>query len=247
MDITVVLTLMIICILSVLLYSLLRKILLPLANSGKSESGPTIVDMNIIQNNKDIVNYYIDSSIYETLFYYLNKDLKFDENSVIKIQAKFKYRDCVRNLMRPNVFYSGQLFKNIFIQRVYLLFISETPQYIKDLIFTFNSGYTYDNYYDKKKQPSIQPYVLNYIDRQIGRMFMDISGIEELAFRSNNLGSSEIDSIANELDSKEYAKICSFIYNIKEEVIENKNSSEKLNKKENSENESLVKGNQSGK
>lgn len=178
------------------------------------------ISMEFLESNKDLVAKYIDKSFNETLFYYLNKDLTFDDNSVVKIQSKYKYRECIRNLMRPNVYYSNITFKNAFIQRVYLIFVSQTPSYIKDLIFTFDSGFTYDNYFDKKKTPSIQPFVFDYIDKKINRSFLEITKLEEDMFKSTNVNSIEIDKMANIIDSKEYAKLCSFIYNIDDEEIE---------------------------
>lgn len=179
------------------------------------------IDINILDSNRDLVSKYIDKSFNETLFYYLNKDLTFDDNSVVKIQSKYKYRECIRNLMRPNVYYSNITFKNAFIQRVYLLFVSQTPKYVKDLIFSFDSGFTYDNYFDKKKKPSIQPFVFDYIDKKINKSFLEITKLEEDMFASTNVNSIEIDKMANVIDSKEYAKLCSFIYNIDDEEIEN--------------------------
>lgn len=171
------------------------------------------VDINIIENNKQVVNLFLDKLYNETLFYYLNKEITFDEESVVKIQGKFKYRNCIRNLIRPNVLYSGSSFKNIFIQRICLLFISTVPSNIKNLIYSFDSGYTLDNYWDKKKTRSIQPYIIDYINKKINNSFLELTKNEEEAFTTTKTG-AEVDKLMDNLDNQEYAKLCSFIYNI---------------------------------
>lgn len=188
----------------------------------KKSDENVIIPINIetLETNKQLVDTFINKYFNETLFYYLNKEITFDDNSIVKIQAKFKYRDCIRNLMRPNVYYANLPFKNVFIQRIYFNFISQTPKNIKNLIFSFESGFTVDNYWEKKKKPSIQPYIIDYIDKKINKCFLEITRDEEIAFKSTNIDSVEIDKLANEIDSREYAKLCLFIYNLDDEVSE---------------------------
>lgn len=208
-----------------------------MASKGRYSTTPSEIDLNRILQNQTIVEYFINKYYYETLFYYLNKDITFDDNSVVKIQAKYKYRDCIRNLMRPNVFYGNLVFKNTFIQRIYLLFVTQVPNDIKSLIYSYNSGYTIDNYWNKKKEPSIQPYVFDYINKKLNKTFLELTQEEEIAFRNANIGSEQIDKYMNELDSRKYANLCSIIYNINdisedsvEKVTENEKSESKTDK-----------------
>lgn len=198
----------------VLFMVLKNKIVNIFLKQGTDSTNPQEIDLNQILEYKNTVNYFIDKYYFETLFYYLNKEITFDENSTVKIQGKFKYRTCIRNLIRPNVYYGNLPFKNTFIQRVYLLFVTQVPESIKKLIYTFNSGYTIDNYWDKKRKPTIQNYIFDYVNKKINKSFLEITKDEELAFKNTNIGSTEIDKYMNELDSKEYANLCSIIYNI---------------------------------
>lgn len=110
-----------------------------------------IVSLEQINTFKEIVDSYIDRYFHETLFYYLNKEIKFDDNSSISMQKKFNYRECIRNLIRPDVKLDGFTFKQVFTQRIYLYFLSETPKNIKDLIYAFHSGYDINNYWIDEK------------------------------------------------------------------------------------------------
>lgn len=206
---------LIVFVLILVLFSILKNKLMKLIGlQGRDSITPQEIDLNQILQNQNTVNYFIDKYYYETLFYYLNKEITFDSNSVVKIQAKFKYRTCIRNLMRPNVYYGNLPFKNTFIQRIYFTFVTQVPEDIKQLIYTFNSGYTIDNYWDKKRKPSIQNYIVDYVNKKINREFLEITKDEELAFKNTNIGSEEIDKSMDKLDSKEYANLCSIIYNI---------------------------------
>lgn len=208
MNISLVISSIITCIIGFILGILFTK-----HSKNNENNSNSLVDINIIDNNKQVVNLFLDKLYNETLFYYLNKEITFDEMSIVKIQGKFKYRNCIRNLIRPNVIYSGSSFKNVFIQRICLLFISTIPNNIKNLIYSFDSGYTLDNYWDKKKTRSIQPYIIDYINKKINYSFLELTKNEEEAFITTKTG-AEVDKLMDDLDNKEYAKLCSFIYNI---------------------------------
>lgn len=174
-----------------------------------------IDSLDQIENYKEIVDSYIDNFFHETLFYYLNKELTFDENSSVRIQKKFSYRECIRNLIRPDVKLDGNIFKYVFTQRVYLYFISETPKNIKNLIYCFHSGYDINNFWDKKKTKSISNYVIDHVDKMINRYFYEITKYEEEIF--NNIDSkntNEMDVELKHMDADFYSKLCLFIYNL---------------------------------
>ena len=191
--------------------------LLSLKTKNGSEVNIKVESLNQLQVYKEIVNSYIDKYFNETLFYYLNKEITFDENSSVKIQRKFNYRECIRNLMRPDVKLDGFRFKEVFIQRIYLYFIAETPRNIKNLIYSFHSGYDFDNFFEKKREnPSASKYVIDYIDKMINQYFYEITKNEEMVFGniSNSGDTSEMDKRLKDIDTTFYSKLCSVIYNL---------------------------------
>ena len=221
--------------------SLLISITTLLSLKKKKDSGTNIKieSLNQLQVYKEIVNSYIDKYFNETLFYYLNKEITFDDNSSVKIQRKFNYRECIRNLMRPDVKLDGFRFKEVFIQRIYLYFIAETPKNIKNLIYSFHSDYDFDNFFDKKKEnPSVSKYVIDYIDKMINQYFYEITKKEEIVFGNigNSGDTSDMDKRLKDIDSAFYSKLCSVIYNLnvihEENDIQNEEQYDKSKKPE---------------
>ena len=220
-----------------LLISIMTSISLNKKND--SETNIKIESLNQLQVYKEIVNSYIDKYFNETLFYYLNKEITFDDNSSVKIQRKFNYRECIRNLMRPDVKLDGFRFKEVFIQRIYLYFIAETPKNIKNLIFSFHSGYDFDNFFEEKKEkPSVSKYVIEYIDKMINQYFYEITKNEEVVFGNigNSGDTSEMDKRLKDIDNIFYSKLCSVIYNLNvihgENDIQNEEQYDKSKKPE---------------
>ena len=216
MNITTIGIIIIVCtsIIS-LLISIMTSI--SLSKKNNSETNIKIESLNQLQVYKEIVNSYIDKYFNETLFYYLNKEITFDDNSSVKIQRKFNYRECIRNLMRPDVKLDGLRFKEVFTQRVYLYFIAETPKNIKNLIYSFHSGYDINNFFDKdKEKPSVSKYVIDRIDKMINQHFYEITKNEEMVFGniSNSGDTSEMDKRLKDIDTTFYSKLCSVIYNL---------------------------------
>lgn len=220
-----------------LLISIMTSISLNKKNN--SETNIKIESLNQLQVYKEIVNSYIDKYFNETLFYYLNKEITFDDNSSVKIQRKFNYRECIRNLMRPDVKLDGFRFKEVFIQRIYLYFIAETPKNIKNLIFSFHSGYDFDNFFEEKREkPSVSKYVIEYIDKMINQYFYEITKNEEVVFGNigNSGDTSEMDKRLKDIDNIFYSKLCSVIYNLNvihgENDIQNEEQYDKSKKPE---------------
>lgn len=210
-----------------------------LSKKNNSETNIKIESLNQLQVYKEIVNSYIDKYFNETLFYYLNKEVTFDDNSSVKIQRKFNYRECIRNLMRPDVKLDGFRFKEVFIQRIYLYFIAETPKNIKNLIFSFHSGYDFDNFFEEKREkPSVSKYVIEYIDKMINQYFYEITKNEEVVFGNigNSGDTSDMDKRLKDIDNIFYSKLCSVIYNLNvihgENDIQNEEQYDKSKKPE---------------
>ena len=210
-----------------------------LSKKNNSETNIKIESLNQLQVYKEIVNSYIDKYFNETLFYYLNKEITFDDNSSVKIQRKFNYRECIRNLMRPDVKLDGFRFKEVFIQRIYLYFIAETPKNIKNLIYSFHSGYDFDNFFEEKREkPSVSKYVIEYIDKMINQYFYEITKNEEVVFGNigNSGDTSDMDKRLKDIDNIFYSKLCSVIYNLNvihgENDIQNEEQYDKSKKPE---------------
>ena len=120
------------------------------------------------------------SMIYEALDYYILKELHnftlkdftFTDNTIL---PKNHYRDLIKDLLSPSKFIKSELndkendenmFFNIFINRIYLNYVSETSENIKSLFFKYYSGYTKDEYFLNKKEkpkPSSIPFIINYV------------------------------------------------------------------------------------
>lgn len=235
---TTTVSIIIVCISIIsLLISIMTSI--SLSKKNNSETNIKIESLNQLQVYKEIVNSYIDKYFNETLFYYLNKEITFDDNSSVKIQRKFNYRECIRNLMRPDVKLDGFRFKEVFIQRIYLYFIAETPKNIKNLIYSFHSGYDFDNFFEEKREkPSVSKYVIEYIDKMINQYFYEITKNEEVVFGNigNSGDTSEMDKRLKDIDNIFYSKLCSVIYNLNvihgENDIQNEEQYDKSKKPE---------------
>lgn len=206
----------------VLIFLIIKQLISSIFSSKSSNFKE--ISLEFLEENRKIINSYIERIFCETLYYFLNKDIKFDENSPVKLQTKFKYRNCIKNLMRPDIKIDGSSFKSVFMQRIYLIFVSEVPKSIKDLIYSFNSGYDINNYWSKKKKASISLYVFAEINNLLNKRIYQVIKTEEEAFDGvtdkNNLES--IEKTMELIDANEYTKLCSFIYGISDVSTDNK-------------------------
>lgn len=118
----------------------------------------------------------LDLYILKELHNFSTKDFTFTDKSDVKGLYSGNYRMLIRCLLSPNQIINlndggdkeelRTLF-HIFINKIYLNYISETSNNIKSLLFKYYSGYTKDDYFieDKKKKPkpSALPFITNYV------------------------------------------------------------------------------------
>ncbi len=144
-----------------------------------SKSSKTSTNIKVTPEEKEsdlsLVYESLDNYIMTELHKFTTKDFKFDDNCDIKLLSMNSYRTLIRCLLHPGQIMTIELLDgttesrtlfSIFINKVYLKYVSETPAHIKALVFKYFSGYTTEEYFmDKKKrpEPSALPFVTNYV------------------------------------------------------------------------------------
>ena len=148
-----------------------------------------------------------------------------------------RYRDLITYLLRPDVKMPRELdngdieevtFFEFFIQKIYLMYISETPESIKRLLYKYYSGYTINNYFAKKKpEPSclffINEYVRNKLwvryseletdaQKMLDDLRIDLPNTEDLA--------TKYDQIIREYDRLKLREINLNIYHMTDDSME---------------------------
>lgn len=173
MGITIILLLIAIVIYLLAKLSHLRQVL------EKFSSQP--IDQNTIGFEKELIRKAIDHALMRALYYYGTIDIKFSETSPVKNFYKGHYRDLVTYLLRQDVVIenedeNGRItrtpFFNIFVNKVYLHYVSETPNSIKQLFFKYFSGYSTNTYFvEKRGKPSEIPYLTEYVQNFLWNQF----------------------------------------------------------------------------
>jgi hypothetical protein len=123
-------------------------------------------------NDMSLIYDSIDKALLKSLYYYVCKDIEFDPKSSVKKYFSGHYRDLIAYLVNPDIFITDIIddeevrrpFSSVFIQRVYYLYIAETPECIKSLLFKYYSGYTVEDYFKKKRgRPSVAAFISEYV------------------------------------------------------------------------------------
>ena len=105
------------------------------------------IDQANIDFEKGLIRSAIDHALMRALYYYGTIDIKFSETSPVKNFYKGHYRDLITYLLRQDVLIENEddgkitrtPFFNIFVNKVYLHYVSETPPAIKRLFFKYFS------------------------------------------------------------------------------------------------------------
>lgn len=127
-----------------------------------------------------MVNDAIDVAICKSLYYYTERDIYFSEKSPVRSCLKGHFRDLIGFLLRSDLTIDETLedgtivhhsFFDLFVQRVYLLYNSETSENVKRLFFKYYSGFTFFNYNTKNANPSIIYYLTNYITNFLFKVY----------------------------------------------------------------------------
>ena len=206
----------------------------------------------------------IERAVLKSLIYYIFKDIKFGSKSPVKEYFSGHYRDLISYLLNPNVTFTDEIngetitrpFSSIFIQRVYLLYLAETPESIKMLFFKYYSGYTVEDYNkDKRPKPSIASFISEYVNYFLmsryeenriaeAKLLNQVNQDKELG----NMSSKRYQDLIDEYDKKCILNLNSSIYNIygtgvniPDNESQNTNTSEKpKQKKEVKKNEFVI-------
>ena len=201
------------------------------------------VSMSVESREKDIclIDLYLNRCFLKTLQEYLSKNLEFSENSPVQKYFSGKYCDLIQYLLRPDITFNFKFetrsFFESFIEKVYLLFLAETPEKVKNIILKYFSGYTIETYFLKRKsKPSILPFVTESIRNKLWLRYTKNKKNTQYMLqvvRSQNNGSDtdiNYQSIISNYDAECIQKICLDIYNTYEPEIK---SMVNLNKTQN--------------
>ena len=195
------------------------------------------VSMSVESREKDIclIDLYLNRCFLKTLQEYLSKNLEFSENSPVQKYFSGKYCDLIQYLLRPDITFNFKFddgseetrsFFESFIEKVYLLFLAETPEKVKNIILKYFSGYTIETYFLKQKsKPSILPFVTESIRNKLWLRYTENEKNTQYMLqvvRSQNNGSDtdiNYQSIISNYDAECIQKICLDIYNTYEPEI----------------------------
>ena len=131
---------------------------------------PGQLSLQTRNSDMDLVNFYINRSFLKTFSEFTKKDwyLRSDSRNESDVNIyKDKYSSLVRGLLvsgyhvRDDDEYKYSLF-DLFIDKVYLYYISETPDAIKDMLFNYESGYNITSYFLPPKKRGVKT-AIHYI------------------------------------------------------------------------------------
>lgn len=167
----------------------------------------------------------IDEAINKSLSIYVSKDIQFSENSKVKMFVSGHYRDLISYLLRPDVTFddNGSVtpFLNYFVNRVYMIYISETSEFVKSLMFKYYSGFSTDTYFTrtKKDKPSPLFFVSEYVKNDLLKRFNE-NEIAQAEFynrmQNNKESADKMTEWLSEYDMKHICKLSLNIYNVYE-------------------------------
>lgn len=204
----------------ILLYIGLR----PLFGSNHNEM---MIPLSPEQKKSDMSMVYeaIDEAINKSLSIYVSKDIQFSENSKVKMFVSGHYRDLISFLLRPDVTFddNGTVtpFLNYFVNRVYMIYISETSEFVKSLMFKYYSGFSTETYFTrtKKDKPSPLFFVSEYVKNDLLKRFNE-NEIAQAEFynrmQNNNESADKMTEWLNDYDMKCVCKLSLNIYNVYE-------------------------------
>lgn len=199
----------IVCIvLVVLVLAIIKRLFFPSMGSQPMPMAPLSPQEKA--SDMELVTDAIHTAIMKTLYYYLTKDINFSEKSPIKMLLRGKYRDLITFLLRNDVFIedideNGETVTRTlfyyFINKVYLIYISETSAHVKSLLFKYFSGYSIDEYHQKKKgPPSALGFIVDYTNTFLWMRFDENERIQEEIYSLSQQTNSP--SVADDLRDK---------------------------------------------
>ncbi len=171
----------------------------------------------------------MERSVIKSLLYYVFKDIKFGDKSEVKQYYSGHYRDLISFLLNPRVSFSDEVdgviqynsFLSVFIQRVYLLYLAETPESIKSLFFKYYSGYNIEEYNKKNRsKPSVLSFISEYVNYYLMSRFEENKIAEAKCLnivKSSDLKNSDskrYKDLIDEYDNRCILNLNSHIYTI---------------------------------
>lgn len=160
------------------------------------------IDQSSMEFEKGLIRSAINQALMRALYYYGTIDIKFSEKSPVKNYYKGHYRDLVTYLLRQDVLIENEdetgmvtftPFFNIFVNKVYLHYISETPNTIKRLFFKYFSGYSVNTYFGEKRlKPSEIPHITEYVQNFLWTQFDMIERDQRNILRHPDVMSYEV-------------------------------------------------------
>lgn len=178
---------------------------------------------------KDMALIYdaIDRALLKSLYYYVCKDIKFDPKSSVKEYFSGHYRDLIAFLLNPQIYITDTIdseeirrpFSSVFIQRVYYLYIAETPECIKSLFFKYYSGYSVEEYFKEKRgKPSVATFISEYVTYYLMSRYEENKIAEAKLLnrinKSKTTSAKTYQSLIENYDKECISKLTSGIYTI---------------------------------
>lgn len=147
----------------VLIITIIFNLIFVFFKKPKNPSSPSPGQLSLQTRNSDmdLIYSYINRCFLKTLSEFSKKDWTLiPENSKTYASINIyqnKYSDLIRALL-----VSGYYIRNdgeikytlfdIFIEKIYLLYLAETPEHIKMMLFNYESGYDVDGYFSSNKK-----------------------------------------------------------------------------------------------
>lgn len=173
------------------------------------------------KSDMDLVCSALDEAFNRTLFDFASKDIYFSENSKVQMCVRGRYRDLIGYLLRPDITFEDQgIIQPVltyFVSKVYVVYISETSTFIKNLLFKYYSGFSSSNYFTKKKKerPSALHFITRYVTAKLWqRYYENEKRIAELYVRlqNNEVDTSKFTDWLNDYDTECICKLSLNIY-----------------------------------
>ena len=209
-------------IIAVILSSILTLLLYKLFFEQKTQTFGSI-DPDRRTKEMALVYESINQCILKTLFEFTMEDIHFSKDSPVQILLKNHYRDLITFLLRTDIFIDRELedktkerviFFNYFFQKVYLFYISETNQAIKNLFFKYYSGFSIETYGDKKAKPQILPFLINYVRLFLWKKFYENEKIQSDLLDELNANHGDPNDYSKQLTDYDYERIKELSLNI---------------------------------
>lgn len=185
----------------------------------------TMIPLSMEQKRSDMELVYsaINDAINKSLYYYVSKDITFSSSSKVKTCIRGHYRDLISCLIRPDVTFEDdgkvEIFLNYFINRVYMIYVSETSMYVKNLLYKYYSGFSPETYFTKTKKdvPISLYFVSEYVRNNLLYRFNENEIIQAELYNQMQYNNEDVDKMTDKLHDYDMScvyKLSLNIYNL---------------------------------